>query len=126
MAGPRTINGRAEVVDGDTLVVDGWQVRLKGVDAPELGTSPGDLAYNVMQEIVADWALVCRLTGEKTWGREVGYCSRQDGIDVNREIIARGAALSCPRYTTRYLPDETAEALLVLKRANYCARRSRN
>ena len=33
-----TISGSARVIDGDTVVVAGTTVRLKGVDAAELGT----------------------------------------------------------------------------------------
>ena len=33
--------------------------------------------------------LTCRLTGEKTYRREVGYCTTANGTDINRAIIAR-------------------------------------
>jgi endonuclease YncB( thermonuclease family) len=33
-AGPDCISSHAHVLDGDTIIVDGWRVRLKGVDAP--------------------------------------------------------------------------------------------
>ena len=66
-----TISGRARVIDGDTLVVAGTTVRLKGVDAAELETARGENARRVMVGLVTS-ELTCRLTGEKTWGREVG------------------------------------------------------
>ena len=34
-ASRRTLSGRARVIDGDTLDVDGVRIRLHGVDAPE-------------------------------------------------------------------------------------------
>ena len=46
--------------------------------------------------------LTCRLAGERTWSREVGYCTTAGGIDINKAIIAQGAALPCPRYDDRY------------------------
>ena len=120
-AGPNRIGGNANVLDGDTIIVDGWRVRLKGVDAPELGSPEGDHAREVMRDIVGPQGiLVCELTGEKTRGREVGVCTRPDGLDVNREIIARGAALACPRFSKLYLLDETFEARARLQRASYC------
>jgi endonuclease YncB( thermonuclease family) len=76
-----TVSGPARVLDGDTVVVAGTTVRLKGVDAAELGTARGENARRVMLALVTR-ELTCRLTGEKTWGREVGYCFTSDGARV--------------------------------------------
>jgi endonuclease YncB( thermonuclease family) len=62
---PDRISGHAHVLDGDTIIVDGWRVRLKGVDAPELGALGGGHARDVMRDIVGpEGILVCDLTGE--------------------------------------------------------------
>ena len=111
------------MIDGDTVVVSGTTVRLKGVDAAELGTALGENARRVMSAIVTG-SLTCRLTGEKTWGREVGYCATAAGTDINREIIARGAALSCPHYDDRYRAFERPEALSAQPRSPYCVPRA--
>jgi endonuclease YncB( thermonuclease family) len=116
-----TISGSARVVDGDTVVVAGTVVRLKGVDAAELGTPRGESARRAMLAIVTG-ELTCRLTGEKTHGREVGYCVTSDGIDINQAVVASGAALACPRYDARYLQYERADALAAQARAPYCVR----
>ena len=118
-----TISGPARVIDGDTVVVAGTTVRLKGVDAAELGTARGDDARRVMAKFVTG-ELTCRLTGEKTWGREVGYCTTASGIDINRAIIAQGAALACPRFDDRYVPFEQAAARAAQPRSSYCVKRS--
>jgi endonuclease YncB( thermonuclease family) len=68
--------------------------------------------------------LTCRLTGEITHHREVGYCVTADGIDINRAIIASGAALACPRYDDRYMRYEQAAALAAQPRSSYCVKRS--
>ena len=117
-----TISGPARVIDGDTVVVAGTRVRLKGVDAAELGTARGENARRVMAMLVTG-SLTCRLTGEKTYNREVGYCTTANGTDINKAIIAQGAALACPRYSTRYVQFEQAEALAAQPRASYCLRR---
>jgi endonuclease YncB( thermonuclease family) len=65
------LSGRARVIDGDTVVVAGTTVRLKGVDAAELGTARGESAKRAMV-VLAAGGLTCRLTGEKIHGREVG------------------------------------------------------
>jgi endonuclease YncB( thermonuclease family) len=120
-----TISGPARVVDGDTVVVAGTTVRLKGVDAAELGTVRGENARRAMVALVTGGGLTCRLTGEKTWGREVGYCLTPSGIDVNQAIIASGAALACPRYDARYLRFEQPAALAAQARAPYCVKGAR-
>jgi endonuclease YncB( thermonuclease family) len=76
-----------------------------------------------MEAIVSSGDLHCTLTGEKTWKRDVGFCFTSEGVDINQAIIAQGAALACPRYSTRYLQFETAEALAAQPRASYCLRR---
>ena len=58
-----TISGPAHVIDGDTVVVADIHVRLKGVDAAELGTARGETARAAMIGIVTS-DLTCRLTGE--------------------------------------------------------------
>ena len=118
-----TISGPARVIDGDTVVVAGTRVRLKGVDAAELGTARGENARRVMVTLVTG-QLTCRLTGERTYSREVGYCTTANGIDINRAIIASGAALACPRYDDRYVPFEQADALAAQTRSSYCVKRS--
>ena len=118
-----TISGPARVIDGDTVVVAGTRVRLKGVDAAELGTARGENARRVMAMLVTG-QLTCRLTGEKTYRREVGYCTTANGTDINRAIIAQGAALACPRYDDRYVPFEQAAALAAQPRSSYCVKRS--
>ena len=117
-----TISGSARVIDGDTVVVAGTTIRLKGVDAAELGTARGEDARRAMVRLVTG-RLTCRLTGEKTHGREVGYCATADGTDINRAIIAQGAALACPRYDDRYVPFEQAGALAAQPRSSYCVKR---
>jgi endonuclease YncB( thermonuclease family) len=115
-----TVTGLVQVIDADTLAIGGIAVRLKGVDAMERDTPEGNSARKTMLTIVSNGETVtCTITGEKTQGREVGYC-RNAGLDLNRAIIAAGAALACPRYDPRYLDAETTNARQRLQQASYC------
>jgi micrococcal nuclease len=118
-AAMRTVEGRASITDGDTVVVDGVTVRLKGVDAPEQKDKYGPDATEGMRAIVGNW-LRCELTGEKTHNREVGYCFNSAGQDIGQEIVAKGLALACPFYSRRYVPFEKPDAKERLPRASYC------
>lgn len=122
-ADPLVVSGPAIVLDADTVIVGTTRVRLKGVDAAERGTERGEDARAVMMGIVTS-DLTCRLTGEKTHRREVGYCFTADGTDIGQEIIEMGMALACPRFDSRYLPFEQADALEVQPRASYCLPRN--
>lgn len=97
-----TITGPAEVLDGDTLRIRGTTVRLKGISAPEIEQAGGRQASDALQSIIAGRPVRCELTGEKTRGREVGYCSA-GGQDLQSELVRRGFAMACPRYSARYV-----------------------
>jgi micrococcal nuclease len=106
---PAIVEGPATTVDGDTVTVGSYTVRLKGVDAPENWMKGGPEATAFMRSIVGDW-LKCELTGEKTRGREVGFCRNKAGQDTAEEITKKGLALCCPRYSERYCKLEQTEA----------------
>ena len=126
-AGER-LAGRTHVLDGDTIVVGGIHVRLKGVAAPEVvhpgsdGESGGEAAKAFMVALVEGQTVVCDLTQERTWGRRVGYCYR-DGQDVAEALIKAGLARDCPRFSSgRYAAVEPAAAG-VLPFPDYCRQR---
>lgn len=120
LADMQVISGPSYVVDGDTVDVGNTRVRLKGVDASERRTARGEVARTRMKEIVAGQPLTCRITGEKTWKREVGFCTLPDGTDIGQAIISGGWALACTRYSIKYVKFETPEAQAAQVRAPYC------
>ena len=114
-AGER-LTGRARVLDGDTIVVGGIAVRLKGVAAPEAahfgspGGPGGEEAKAYMVELVEKGTVVCDLTRERTHGRRAGYCY-VDGQDVAEALTSAGLAWDCPRFSKgRYAKAERVEA----------------
>ena len=114
------IFGPSRVIDGDTVIVSGIHVRLKGVDSPELGTAAGVAAKREMIQIVHGRDLACTLTGEKTHGRDVGHCYA-DGVDIGAEIIRHGRALACSHFMDEpWLVLETEHARATIRRAPYC------
>lgn len=105
------IEGPARVRDGDTVVVAGQPVRLMGVAAPELSEPGGSASKATMRAITHGRVVACELTGARTYDRRVGICYI-DGRDIGAEIIARGHARDCPRYSGgRYAALEINHAL---------------
>lgn len=128
IAADERLAGRARVLDGDTIVVDGIHVRLKGVAAPEVGhfgkpgEPGGEAAKAFMVELVEGATVVCELTKERTHGRRVGWCYR-DGVDVAEALIQAGLARDCARYSGgRYATVERPEAA-GLPMPRYCVSR---
>ena len=98
MAAPATtVPGRImRVVDGDTYVLASlcrrFRVRLKGVDAPELGTANGDRARDWATSRFTDRGVTLRPVGVDVYGRVLGYLVTDDGTNINSEIIRLGYA----------------------------------
>lgn len=93
------------VVDGDTLRVGGFTVRLAGLDAPERGQECqradgsrfdcGEAAARHMATLVHRRAVACDTLGRDRYGRAVGIC-RAEGIDLAEAMVAAGWAIALP------------------------------
>jgi len=119
LAGPRgtstpapgtTITGRASVIDGDTIEIQGESIRLNGIDAPEssqtcsdsLGKSYrcGARSAAALDELLsASSPTRCKFVERDRYGRFVGNCYRADGSSVQELHVRSGWALDWPRYS---------------------------
>jgi endonuclease YncB( thermonuclease family) len=122
LADPAAIKGLAQVIDGDTITVEGTapRIRLAYIDAPE-STQPGYDADNkrylcgsraaeALAEIVGrNGRVSCTETDRDRYGRIVAVCF-VGTVDINREMVRRGWAVEYKKYSDgRYAQDE-AEA----------------
>ncbi len=115
----RILKGRAWVVDGDTIVIDGQNIRLAGIDAPELDHPWGQKAKWAMVQLCRNRTITVELTDELSHGRLVGTCRRDDGRDLAEELVKQGLALDWKKYSGgRYRAFETADARKRLWRAD--------
>jgi endonuclease YncB( thermonuclease family) len=115
LAGPTfALEGRARVVDGDTLELAGQKVRLFGIDAPELDQvcDQGGVAWacgaaerEMLAGLVAGGRLTCSVQDVDQYGRAVAVCLRQDK-DVAAQMVRQGGAIAYRRYSDRYVADE--------------------
>jgi endonuclease YncB( thermonuclease family) len=108
-----------EVVDGDTIRIDGERVRLWGFDAPEkrqecsingVEQPIGEEATNRLRSILAGGELRCATQDHDRYGRTVAQCWA-GRVDIGQEMVRSGWAWALPRYSKRlYLPaQEEAE-----------------
>lgn len=111
--GAEPLVGRAQVVSGDTLVVDGTRLRLFGIDAPEAAQSCdypdgmremcGRGAALTMMALVEGDLLRCEIAAQPALerGLRLATCFRGE-MDVAAEMIRRGLAWVVGHYETPY------------------------
>lgn len=95
LAGKRLAGPVTRVRDGDTVEVRGVPVRIANLDCAELGTPAGRRATEAMTQLARSGPLTCRLTGRRSYDREVGTCTTPDGRDIGADLIAKGV---CSRW----------------------------
>lgn len=104
------LRGRAYVVDGDTLVIDKTQIRLFGIDAPELDHPYGKKAKWALLDLCKGRTIHAEVICEDAHGRTVAKCLLGDGRDLSAEMVKAGLAIDWPKfsggvYRTHEVPD---------------------
>ena len=104
------IQGRATVIDGDTIEPSGYRVRFNGVDAPETFQLCQDAKRRTYRcgsksaEALSDFLaksrpVRCTFVEWDQHGRYVGNCVRADGENIASWLVENGHALDWPRYS---------------------------
>lgn len=109
------IVGRASVIDGDTLEIDGRRVRLEGIDAPETGQTCktasgrswpcGQDAAQHLADYVTGATIECRSLGRDKYGRTLANCARGP-IDINAAMVRDGMAWAFVKYSEAFVAEE--------------------
>lgn len=111
LATPRTIKGRAYIVDGDTITVQNTQIRLFGIDAPELDHPFGIKAKWALHKLCKGHEITATITHIDHYGRTVATCRLPDGTDISAEMVKLGLALDWPKFSNgMYARYECADA----------------
>ena len=78
------------VRDGDTIELAGVPVRIANLDCPEQRTAAGRRATNRMRHLAAAGPVACRLSGRRSYDREIGLCRLFDGRDMGAVLVSEG------------------------------------
>jgi endonuclease YncB( thermonuclease family) len=101
----RALEGRAYAIDGDTIRIDRERLRLKGIDAPEMGQtctrsrqvySCGETARNALIAMILRQQVQCRSSGRDRYKRLLARCAT-DGRDLGARMVEEGWAVSYGR-----------------------------
>ena len=92
------------VIDVDSLCLEGVepQIRLWGVDAPELDEPSGSAARVQLVELAQGKTLNCRRIDIDKYGRIAARCFDKQGLEINRAMIEGKIAKEYTRFTKGY------------------------
>jgi len=105
-SGALDVEGRAKLVDGDSLFINGREVRMVGIDAPEgkqfctlngKRWACGEASRRTLQGMAGSGQIRCEGEKEDRHGRLLGTCFKGE-LNLNREMVARGYAVAYGRY----------------------------
>lgn len=100
------VTGHARIIDGDSLVVGGVEVRIFGVDAPEFNQRCGRDGRDVacgreaarhLATLIAGQQVSCERRDVDRFQRVVAVC-RADGMDLGQAMVAAGQAVAFGAY----------------------------
>jgi endonuclease YncB( thermonuclease family) len=100
------LTGRPEIIDGDSLRLSGREVRLAGIDAPEIKQDCeragrnypcGRDARRALVTSIGNNDIICQVKGLDRYGRSLAKCTR-DGRDLGAELVSRGFAIAYGDY----------------------------
>ncbi len=106
--GTGAIEGNAHVVDGDSLVVAGREIRLDGIDAPEgrqqcmrnaTAWPCGEEARRHLMRAVGSQPVTCRSGQTDQYGRHLAVCEVA-GRSLNAEMVEAGWAVAYGDYAS--------------------------
>ena len=93
------MQGAAYIIDGDSLVIKKTQVRLFGIDAPELDHPYGKKAKWALLSLCKGQVIRAEVSATDTHGRTVAKCYLPDGRDLSAEMVKAGLAIDWPKFS---------------------------
>ncbi len=106
--------GRATMKDADTIIINGRQFRLWGIDAPEREQTCrrdrrtwecGAEAIQALERLIGRNTVTCRTLELDRYGRDIALCYL-GGEEINRWMVTQGWAVAYRQFSETYVPEE--------------------
>ncbi len=111
------LTGSLKVIDGDSLRTADGEIRLHGIDAPELRqtcTSGAGKPYDCgrqaarhLRRLVKGHSVACTTIDVDRYGRRVAVC-QAGSTDLNTAMVSAGWAIAYTRHSFAYVRAEQA------------------
>ncbi len=120
------IVGVPKIIDGDTIHIDSFKIRLEGIDAPEMRQQCqkvklrissiigytfykdyfcGKVSKKHLEDKVNGSKIKCIYSSKDKYKRYLAKCYK-DKINLNQWMVRNGHALAYRRYSKEYIFDE--------------------
>ena len=109
------VEGRARVIDGDTIKIGKSRIRLHGIDAPESKQRCkdkklnywlcGQAATKALRKKINNRVVECFSDKKDKYKRHIAICS-VDGMSLNQWLVLNGWAIAYRYYSTDYILEE--------------------
>ncbi len=117
------IIGVPRIIDGDTIHINSYKIRLEGIDAPEMrqkckkpylkimffvfqkNYNCGQFSKKKLTQKIANQSVKCILLGKDRYQRYLGKCLKKN-INLNKWMVRNGYAIAYRKYSKLYISDE--------------------
>ena len=120
------IFGFPNIIDGDTIRIENYKIRLEGIDAPEIKQqckkekfkislivgftyyedyNCGAVSIENLVEKISSSKIKCISSGKDRYKRYLAKCFK-NRINLNRWMVRNGHAVAYRRYSKEYVSDE--------------------
>jgi len=93
------MRGRCWVIDGDTIRIRDTNIRIEGIDAPELDQAWGPEAKWALLALCKGQEVTATILRRDLYGRLIATCHLSDGRDLGAEMVRLGLALDWPLFS---------------------------
>ena len=119
------IIGISKVIDGDTIHINNFKIRLEGIDAPEMrqkckkeflkiSSTIGFIFYKdyncgevskKLKDKINESEIKCISSSKDRYKRHIATCFKGQ-TNLNQWMVRNGYAIAYRRYNKKYIPDE--------------------
>jgi len=102
--------GKASIIDGDTIIIEGEKIRFAGIDTPERNKVGHEFSKKKLKQKIDNNVVVCiREPNLDPWGRTVAECFI--GYDsISSYMVKNGYACDYVKYSKKKYAKEQSYA----------------